>query len=45
MQKYKIYLICESLNAGRISVVEASDLWSAKIKALSMYPGYTLVDC
>ena len=45
MQKYKIYLICEALNAGRISIVEATDLWSAKSMALSMYPGYTLVDC
>ena len=45
MQKYTIYLTCEAINAGKISIVEAINLQDAKTKALSMYPGYTLLHC
>jgi hypothetical protein len=45
MTKYTIYLVCKALNVGKVSIVEAANLWEAKAKALSMYPGYELASC
>ena len=43
---YTVYLTCAAFPGKvRKSVVGASNLSSAKAMALSMYPGYSLLDC
>jgi hypothetical protein len=44
-EKYTVYLICKAINKGRISIVEAANLSAAKQLALSINPGYALVNC
>ncbi len=42
---YTVYLTCAAFPGKvRKSVVEASNLSSAKAMVLSMYPGYSLLD-
>jgi len=44
--KYTVYLTCSAFpNKVRKSVVEAINLSGAKKLALSLYPGYTILDC
>jgi hypothetical protein len=44
--KYTVYLTCSAF-PGRVrkSVVEAINLSGAKELALSLYPGYSILDC
>ncbi len=43
-EKYTVYLTCPAFpNKVRRSTVEASNLQSAKELALSLYPGYDLL--
>tara|TARA_R100001129_G_C5288305_1_gene238933 strand:- start:828 stop:980 length:153 start_codon:yes stop_codon:yes gene_type:complete len=44
MEKYTVYLFCEALAKGAVSIVESSNLIEAKKKALGMYPGYVEFD-
>ena len=43
MKKYPVYLVCPTLNVGRVSIVEANNLTQAQQTSLSMYPGYKLL--
>ena len=45
-EKYTVYLTCPAF-PGRVrkSVVESNNLSGAKLLALTLYPGYRLLDC
>ena len=42
MKKYPVYLVCPTLNVGRVSIVMANNLTQAQQMSLSMYPGFSL---